>query len=63
MSEADVMAEQAKHKAAATTHATGSFGIGMGGLDLKVAAFWLLVGIPLAWGIWITLQQAFVLFD
>ncbi len=28
----------------------------------KVALAWLAVGIPLAWGIWITLQKAIVLF-
>jgi MFS family permease len=27
-----------------------------------VAAAWLVVGIPLAWGVWVTLQKAFVLF-
>jgi len=28
----------------------------------KVAAAWLAVGIPLAWGVWVTLQQAAKLF-
>ena len=36
----------------------GSFGIGKGGLDAKAALFWAFVGIPLAWGIWKTLQSA-----
>jgi hypothetical protein len=27
-----------------------------------VAVFWLFVGIPLAWGVYITLQNAFILF-
>jgi len=27
-----------------------------------VASFWVLVGVPLAWGVYITLQKAFVLF-
>jgi MFS family permease len=36
----------------------GSFGIGKGGLDAKAALFWLFVGIPLAWGVWKTLESA-----
>jgi MFS family permease len=63
MSEAGVAAEQAKHTSSATPHAKGSFGIGMGGLDLKAMLFWLLVGIPLAWGIWNTVEKALVLFN
>ena len=63
MSEADVAAEQAKHTSSAGPQKTGSFGIGMGGLDLKAVLFWLLVGIPLAWGIWNTVERALVLFD
>jgi len=27
-----------------------------------VAAAWLLVGIPLAWGVWMTVQKAMALF-
>jgi MFS family permease len=37
---------------------TGSFGIGKGGLDARAALFWLFVGIPLAWGVWKTLESA-----
>ena len=62
MSEADVATEQAKHKSSATAQTTGSFGIGMGGLDFKAALFWLFVGIPLGWGIWNTVKTALVLF-
>jgi len=44
---------------AATGAATsGSFGIGKGGLDWQAAVFWCFVGIPLAWGVWITLESA-----
>jgi MFS family permease len=28
-----------------------------------VAAAWLAVGIPIAWGVWMTLQKAFILFS
>ncbi len=42
--------------------AAGSFGIGKGGFDAQAALFWAFVGIPLAWGIWITLQSAAKIF-
>ncbi len=43
---------------------TGSFGIGKGTfLDPKAALFWAFVGVPLAWGIWNTLEKALVLFQ
>ena len=41
----------------------GSFGIGKGGLDRQAAAFWAFVGIPLAWGVWITLQSSAKIFQ
>ncbi|MBV8793201.1 MAG: OFA family MFS transporter [Pseudolabrys sp.] len=41
---------------------TGSHGIGFGGLDAKSALFWAFVGIPLAWGIWITIVSAVKIF-
>ncbi|GAC1345757.1 MAG: OFA family MFS transporter [Acetobacteraceae bacterium] len=40
----------------------GSFGIGRGGVSGMVLLAWLAVGTPLAWGIWITLNKAIVLF-
>ena len=40
------------------TRESGSFGIGKGGLDCKAALFWAFVGIPLAWGVWNTLESA-----
>jgi MFS family permease len=43
---------------AAGNATSGSFGIGKGGLDWRAAAFWAFVGIPLAWGVWITLESA-----
>jgi hypothetical protein len=42
---------------------SGSFGIGKGGLDLPAAIFWAFVGVPLAWGVWITLQSAAKIFQ
>jgi MFS family permease len=41
---------------------SGSFGIGKGGLDAMSLAFWLFVGIPIAWGVWVTLKSAVVIF-
>ena len=37
-------------------------GIGFGGLDAKSALFWAFVGIPLAWGVWMTLISATKIF-
>ena len=42
--------------------ADGSYGIGRGGLDGAAVFAWLIVGIPIAWGVWITLSKALVLF-
>ncbi|MFE1597835.1 OFA family MFS transporter [Methylobacterium sp. ID0610] len=38
-----------------------SGGIGRGGLSLRVALAWLAVGLPIAWGVWITLAKALIL--
>jgi MFS family permease len=40
----------------------GSFGIGKGGLDVRAALFWAFVGVPLAWGVWKTLESAIKIF-
>jgi MFS family permease len=41
--------------------ASGSYGIGAGGFDGRAALAWLAVGVPIAWGVWITLGKAAVL--
>ena len=41
---------------------SGSFGIGKGGLDVKAALFWAFVGIPLAWGVYKTLESVAKIF-
>ncbi len=41
----------------------GSFGIGRGGLTLAAISAWLAVGIPIAWGVYKTLQTAVKLFS
>lgn len=62
MSEADLAAERARLHEEAGEVTSGSFGIGKGRLDAKAIPFWLLVGVPLAWGIWITIQKAITMF-
>ncbi|MBL8883006.1 MAG: OFA family MFS transporter [Hyphomicrobium sp.] len=63
MSDKDVAAERAKlSQSPSATTATGSFGIGKGGLDAKGALLWMLVGVPLAWGIWNTFVKTLTLF-
>ncbi len=58
MSEAEVAALQpAVDEHAASHHSTAANTI-----DVKVVLAWLAVGVPLAWGVWVTLQTALVLF-
>jgi MFS family permease len=40
----------------------GSFGIGKGGFDARAALFWAFVGIPLAWGVYKTLESVVKIF-
>ncbi len=61
MSDEEVAALQAK-TAAANAGPSGSFGIGKGGLDAKAALAWALVGLPLLWGVWITLRNSLAIF-
>ena len=46
----------------ATEGATGSMGIGEWRLDATSILAWIAVGVPLAWGVWITLTNALALF-
>ena len=59
MSDEEVVALQAKlkSKVESVTSAVGS-----AGFDIKALLAWAAVGIPLAWGVWITVQKALVLF-
>jgi hypothetical protein len=61
MSDEVVAGLQAK-SAAASIGPSGSFGIGKGGFDAKALLAWAVVGIPLLWGIWVTLKATFALF-
>ena len=46
----------------ADTAATPTRGVGEG-LDLKTGLAWTAVALPLAWGAWVTLEQALILFS
>jgi MFS family permease len=60
MRDEEVAALQAKSWAA--TAPAGSMGIGRWRLDATSIFAWLAVGVPIAWGVWITLANALVLF-
>jgi MFS family permease len=62
MSDAEVAKLQAASASAAASGPHGSYGIGFGGLDARAALFWVFVGIPLAWGVWKTLESAVKIF-
>lgn len=62
MSEAELAEVRAQLHETATPSKVGDYGIGRGGLDAKAIPFWLLVGIPLAWGVWVTVQKSVGLF-
>lgn len=58
MSEAQLAAERRLAHDSATT-AVGTAG---GGLSMAALLAWLAVGVPIAWGVWTTVQKAIVLF-
>ena len=59
----DEMAKiQARYAKAHAHDPSGSFGIGRGGLDASTALAWTLIGLPIAWGVWITFSKALILF-
>ena len=63
MKEEEVSALQAEERKAASRVKAGSFDIGGGKFNVTAILAWLVVGIPLAWGVWITLDKALVLFE
>ena len=62
MREEEVAALQARTTSTAIAQG-GSFGIGRGGLNGAAVVAWLIVGVPILWGVWITLSKAFVIFN
>jgi len=63
MKEEEVAALQAAERAAAAHAKSGSFGIGGGKFSAASILAWLVVLIPLGWGVWITLEKTLVLFE
>jgi MFS family permease len=63
MKDEEVGALQAVEREAAAHVKAGSFGIGGGKLNLTSVLAWAAVGIPLAWGVWITLDKSLILFE
>jgi MFS family permease len=61
MKDEEVAALQATSQMTITV--TGSMGIGRWRLDATSILAWLAVGITLAWGVWITISSALVLFQ
>lgn len=62
MSDAEVAVVRTE-SAASANRSGGSYGIDAGRLDAKAVLAWALVGLPLLWGVWVTLSKAFVLFS
>jgi hypothetical protein len=56
------MPPEAATPAVPDEHVGGSFGIGTGGMSVGALLTWACVGIPIAWGGWLTLKQALILF-
>jgi MFS family permease len=63
MSADEVAALQAKTQTVAAGTAGDSYGIGKGGLDIRAGLFWAFVGVPILWGVWVTLKNAVVIFQ
>jgi len=62
MADSEVARLQAGAKAGAASIPGGSFGIGAGSFNLVTVLAWLVVGVPVAWGVWCTLLTAAKLF-
>jgi MFS family permease len=61
MSEQALADYQARVRHAAARSAAGSFGIGRGGLDTRTLLVWLIVVLPILWGVWVTLKKVMVM--
>jgi MFS family permease len=62
MSADEVAKLQAAGASSAAAVQSGSYGIGKGGFDAKAALFWAFVGVPLAWGVYKTLDSVAKIF-
>lgn len=59
----EAAAEAAESPTPVKTKPVGSYGIGFGGLTGAAAVAWLAAGIPIAWGVWKTLESAVKIFQ
>ncbi len=62
MREEDLASHELAVHPATKPSAAGAFGIGRGGFTSGALLAWLAIGIPLAWGVWITLNNTLVMF-
>ncbi len=62
MKDAEVAALQKRSASVDATAHYGSYGIGKGGFDGTALLAWAVVGLPIAWGVWITLSKSLALF-
>lgn len=65
MTDAELKAERNLAHDAALINALGGNSAAVGGRGSRpglVLAFWMLVGVPLGWGVWVTLSKALALF-
>jgi hypothetical protein len=62
MEDAEVAALQKRSANVEATAHYGSYGIGKGGFDGTALLAWVVVGLPIAWGVWITLSKSLALF-
>jgi MFS family permease len=65
MTDAELEAERKLAHDAAAKAAVGGDAAGVSGQGSHrglVLAYWILVGVPLAWGVWVTISKALVLF-
>jgi hypothetical protein len=62
MTDEDLAALQARGSRGSDADQSKALGIGAGGLDGRTALAWTAVAVPIAWGVWVTLSQALILF-
>ncbi len=63
MTDEDLAALQARSGRGSDANQSKALGIGPGGLDGRTALAWTGVAVPIAWGVWVTLSQALILFS
>uniref|UniRef100_UPI003FA7457F MFS transporter small subunit n=1 Tax=Sphingomonas sp. TaxID=28214 RepID=UPI003FA7457F len=62
MSHAEAVALASKGENAARVASRGGQGIDRGRFDALAALAWAAVGLPLAWGVWMTIEKTAALF-